>query len=103
MKGKLETEICAVGLLAFLYVAAYFAAVRRGPVFQWSGHWVAWPRYAALSQPAEVYFGRLHEWDRTFLRPAFWAGSIPPEELREQQSLIVEALGREPQIAAKQK
>jgi hypothetical protein len=102
MKGKLETGLRVVGLLAFLYVAAYFAAVRRGPVFQWSGHWVAWPRYVALSQPAEVCFGRLHEWDRAVLRPGFWAGTISPEELRKQQLLIMEVFRRDLQAAAKQ-
>ncbi len=103
MKGKLETGLCVAGLVAFLYVAAYFATVRRGPVAQWSGHWVAWPRYAVLPQPAEVCFGRLHEWDRTVLRPGFWAGTISPEELRERQLRIMEVFRREVLEAPKEK
>ena len=102
MKGKLEKALCMVGLLAFLCVAAYFAGVRRGPVFQGNGHWVAWPGHVTLPEPAGVFFGPLHEWDRTVLRPGFWAGTIPPAELRQQKLLLLEVLRRDLQAAAKQ-
>jgi hypothetical protein len=102
MKGKLKTASCVVSLIAFLYVAAYFAAVRRGTVLQWSGHWVAWPTYVGLPDSSEACFRRLHEWDRVFLRPEFWAGTIPPEQLREQQLLAFEAGLKAAQAATKQ-
>jgi hypothetical protein len=103
MKDKLETGMYVVALLAFLYVAAYFAMVRRGPTFQLSGQWVASPRYVALPQPAQVCFGQLHEWDRSLFRPGFWAGTIPPEQLRKQQLLAAEVLLKEVQPAAPEK
>ena len=103
MKDKLGTCLCLVGLLAFLYFGAYFALARRGPTFQWSGHWVAWPRYVALPDTAEVCFRDLHKWDRSVLRPGFWAGTSPPEEWRQQQLLMMEVLLRDVQAAAEPK
>jgi hypothetical protein len=100
VEEKLEKGLCAVGLLAFLYVGAYFATVRRGATFQWSGKWVAWPTYVGLPDSCEGCFRRLHEWDRRALRPGFWAGTIPPEQWREQQLIASELVLKEAQQAA---
>jgi hypothetical protein len=102
VKEKLENALCVVGLLAFLYVGAYFTAARRGATFEWSGQWVAWPTYAGLPDSCEVCFRYLHDWDRSLLRPGFWAGRIPPAHWRQQQLLAVEAALRAAQAPAEQ-
>ena len=98
MKDKLETGLCLAGLLAFLYVAAYFALARQGVTFTLGGKWAASPRYIGLPDSAEVCFRSLHNWDRTFLRCGFWAGRIP----REQQLLAAEAALKAAQAEKKQ-
>jgi hypothetical protein len=102
VKDILEKGLCVVGLGVLLYVGAYFAAARRGPTFQWSGCWVAWPRYFGLPDSSEACFRRLHEWDRSVLRPGFWAGAVPPEQRREQQLLACEVALKAAQESLKQ-
>jgi len=98
VKDKLETGLCLAGLLAFLYVATYFALARHGVTLTLGGKWAACPLYIGLPDSAEVCFRSLHNWDRTFLRRGFWAGTIPPE----QQLLAVEAVLIAAQAARKQ-
>ncbi len=81
MKEKLETGLCLAALLVFLYVAAYFALARQGITFEAGGRWAACPRYVGLPNSAEVWFRSLHNWDRTFLRSGFWAGTVSREHL----------------------
>lgn len=87
MKARMDTALWLLGLLALLYLAAYFASARRGLTLAVGGKWAAWPEYVGLPDSAEVCFRGLHSWDRNFLRPRFWTGTIPPEELRQQQLL----------------
>jgi hypothetical protein len=98
MKEKLETGVCLAGLLGFLYVAAYFALARHGVTYTLGGKWAACPHYIGLPDSAEVCFRSLHNWDRTFLRRRFWAGTIP----REQQLLAAEAALKAARAATKQ-
>ncbi len=98
MKDKLETGLCVAALLAFLYVVAYLALARQGVTFTLGGKWAACPRYVGLPDTAELCFRPLHNWDRAFLRPGFWAGTIP----REEQLLAAEAALKAARNAAKQ-
>jgi hypothetical protein len=90
MLKKLENGLCLVALLAFVYVAAYFATARRGATVEVGDKWAAWPEYVGLPDAVEVGFRWLHDWDRCSLRPGFWAGTIPPEQLRERQLLAAD-------------
>ena len=87
LKEKLEIWLCSAGLIALLYVGAYFALARHGATIVAGGKWTAWPRYAPLPDSLDLCFQHLHEWDRSWLRPGFWAGALTPEEARERQLL----------------
>jgi hypothetical protein len=100
MMKKLATGLCLVVLLAFVYVAAYFATARRGATITVAGKWAAWPEYVGLPDSGEVCFRSLHNWDRSCLRPGFWAGTIPPDQLRQQQLLAAEFALRAARAAA---